>query len=171
MSKQKKHSEGSQEKKRKGGKKAIAICIVVVILLAILLFLLLNKEPARNVVVNEDNVEEVIENREFVPPGSYEVTMNYNWNFASGTAASDNAYVKNAESNKNPVYFDVIRKDTDETIYKSPILTVGSHLNNITLDSDLPTGVYDCIVTYHLLDEKDESFDTVSLNLTINIGQ
>lgn len=62
-------------------------------------------------------------------------------------------------------------KDTDETIYKSPILTVGSHLNNITLDSDLPTGVYDCIVTYHLLDEKDESFDTVSLNLTINIGQ
>lgn len=169
MSKQKKHSEGSQEKK--GGKKAIAICIVVVILLAILLFLLLNKEPARNVVVNEDNVEEVIENREFVPPGSYEVTMNYNWNFASGTAASDDAYVKNAESNKNSVYFDVTRKDTDETIYKSPILTVGSHLDNITLDSDLPAGVYDCIVTYHLLDEKDKSTDTVSLNLTINIGQ
>lgn len=169
MSKQKKHSEGSQEKK--GGKKAIAICIVVVILLAILLFLLLNKEPARNVVVNEDNVEEVIENREFVPPGSYEVTMNYYWNFASGTAASDDAYVKNAESNKNSVYFDVTRKDTDETIYKSPILTVGSHLDNITLDSDLPAGVYDCIVTYHLLDENDKSTDTVSLNLTINIGQ
>lgn len=169
MSKQKKHSEGSQEKK--GGKKAIAICIVVVILLAILLFLLLNKEPERNVVVNEDNVGEVIENREFVPAGSYEVTMNYTWNFASGTAASDNAYVKNAESNKNPVYFDVIRKDTDETIYKSPILAVGSHLDKITLDSDLPTGTYDCLVTYHLLDEKDESIDTVSLNLTINIGQ
>lgn len=167
MSKEKTHGEGSKEKK--GGKKAIAICVVLAILLAILLFLLLNRDTERDVVVNEDNLEDVIANHEFVPAGSYEVTMNSTWNFANGTAASDNAYVKNAETNKNPVYFDVMRTDTNEVIYESPILAVGSHLEKITLDSDLPAGTYDCLVTYHLLDEKDEEISTVKLTLTVNV--
>lgn len=167
MSKEKTHGEGSKEKK--GGKKAVIICVVVVILLAIVLFLLLNKEPERNVVVNENNVEDVIKNRDFVPAGSYEVTMNSTWNFANGTAASDNAYVENAKTNNNPVYFDVVRTDTDEAIYESPILAVGSHLEKITLDTDLPAGRYDCLVTYHLLDEKDEEISTVKLTLTVNV--
>lgn len=167
MSKEKTHSEGSKEKK--GGKKAVIICIVVVILLAIVLFLLLNKDQERNVVINEDNVGEVIANQEYVPASSYEVMMNSTWNFANGTAASDNAYVKNAEANKNSVYLDVKRTDTDEVIYESPILAVGSHLEKITLDSDLPAGTYDCLVTYHLLDEKDKEIGTVKLTLTVNV--
>lgn len=131
------------------------------------------EEPVkRNVVVNKDNVEEVLEQLEDpVPPGSYEVKMNSTWNFASGDAPSDNAYVENVEANTNSVYFDVTRADTEETIFESPILPVGSYLDNITLDSNLPAGTYDCLVTYHLLDENDESISTVKLTLTINIGQ
>ena len=126
----------------------------------------------RNVVVNKDNVEEVLEQLEDpVPPGSYEVKMKSTWNFASGDAPSDNAYVENVEANTNSVYFDVTRADTEETIFESPILPVGSYLDNITLDSNLPAGTYDCLVTCHLLDENDESISTVKLTLTINIGQ
>lgn len=167
-------NEKKRSGKKKGGKIAFAIGIVVLlILLAVLIYLLLNKEePKRNVVVNEDNVEEVLESlEEPVPAGSYDVKMNSTWNFSSGEAASDNAYVENAETNSNSVYFDVTRTDTEETIYKSPILPVGSHLEDITLDSKLPDGSYDCLVTYHLLDEKDESISTVKLTLIINIGQ
>ena len=97
--------------------------------------------------------------------------MNSTWNFSSGDVPSENAYVENAEANTNSVYFDVTRTDTEETIFESPILPVGSHLENITLDSNLPAGTYDCLVTYHLLDENDESMSTVKLTLTINIGQ
>ncbi len=171
MSEQEENNKG-----RKGGKIAVAVCIVVIAaLLGVVIYLLLGKkeEPVRrNVVVNEDNVDEVLEQLEDpVPAGSYEVKMNSTWNFTSGDAPSDNAYVENAEANTNSVYFDVTRTDTEETIFESPILPVGSHLENITLDSNLPAGTYDCLVTYHLLDENDESMSTVKLTLTINIGQ
>lgn len=171
MSKQKESTDS-----RKGGKIAIAVCVVVIVaLLGVVVYLLLGKkeEPVRrNVVVNEDNVDELLEQLEDpVPAGSYEVKMNSTWNFASGDAPSDNAYVENAEANTNSVYFDVTRTDTEETIFESPILPVGSHLENITLDSKLAAGTYDCLVTYHLLDENDESISTVKLTLTINVGQ
>lgn len=171
MSKQKESNDG-----RKGGKIAIAVCVVVIVaLFGVVIYLLLGKKEEsvrRNVVVNKDNVDEVLEQLEDpVPAGSYEVKMNSTWNFARGDAPSDNAYVENAEANTNSVYFDVTRTDTDETIFESPILPVGSHLENITLDSSLPAGTYDCLVTYHLLDENEESVSTVKLTLTINIGQ
>ena len=97
--------------------------------------------------------------------------MNSTWYCKSGDMPSDNAYVENAESNTNSVYFDVTRTDTEETIFESPILPVGSHLENITLDSDLPAGTYDCVVTYHLLDEEENSISTLKLTVTIIVEQ
>lgn len=169
MSKEKKHSE---EKKKERRKVVTAIILVVlIILLAILLYLLLGKDESRNVVVNEDNVEQVIEERDPVEEITYEAMMNSTWNFASGTAKSDNAYVKNAEGNDHPVYFEVKRADTGEQLYESPVLEVGSQLSKFALDKDLPDGTYDCIITYHVLDEKQEDLGTVNLTLTINVGQ
>lgn len=161
-------------KSRKGGKIAIAVCVIVIAALLVVIYFLLHKEEPerRNVVVNEDNVDEVLEQlQDPVPAGYYEVKMNSTWNFTSGDAVSDNAYVENVKTNTNSVYFDVTRTDNDETIYESPILPVGSHLDGIALDSSLPSGVYDCLVTYHLLDDEENSISTVKLTLTINIGQ
>lgn len=165
--------EKGNDKNKKGGKIVIAVCVVIIIvLLALVLYLLFGQKPKRrNVIVNEDNVKEVLENLpELVPPGSYEVIMNSTWNFASGDVPSENAYVENAETNTNAVYFDVVRTDTEETIYESPILPVGSHIEAITLDSNLPAGTYDCILTYHLIDEDEETVSTVKMTLTVNIA-
>lgn len=161
--------------KSKGGI-ILAVCIVViVVLLGVVVYLLTSKkeeeEPVkRNIVVNEKNVEEVIEQlaEERTPPGSYQVTMNTTWNFPSGDEPSVDAYVKNAEANTNAVYFDITRSDTEETIYESPIIPVGSWLEDITLDSSLPDGTFPCLITYHLLDEEDKSISTVKLNYTID---
>lgn len=132
-------------------------------------------EPVnRNVVVNAENVEEVLDEldkKEVVPIGYYETIMNSTWNFPSGDEVSSNAYVENAMANTNSVYFDVTLADTNETIYESPILPVGSHLENIALDSKLSAGTYDCIVTYHLLNEENRSVSTLKLTLTIIIEQ
>ena len=164
--------------KMKGGI-ILAVCIVmIIILLGVVVYLVTVRkeedEPVkRNIVVNEKNVDKVIEQlgEERTAPGSYEVTMNTTWNFPSGDAASENAYVKNAEANTNSVYFDVTLEETGETIFESPIIPVGSWLDNITLDSVLEDGIYDCVITYHLLDEEEQSISTVKLTLKIVIGQ
>lgn len=131
----------------------------------------LEAEPVnRNVVVNEENIEEILaelDEKEAVPVGYYETIMNSTWNFVRGDAPSSNAYVENAKANTNSVCFDITLEDTEETIYESPILPVGSHLENITLDSNLSKGTYDCIVTYHLLDEENISISTLKVTLTI----
>ena len=154
-------------------KKVLIICIIIIAaLIGVVIYLLVNKDgkEKRNVVVNEDNLEEIIAQMgesDFVAPGSYEMTMNSTWNFKDGSAASEDAYVENAVSNTNSVYFDVIRNDTEETIFESPILPVGSHLEGITLDTKLEAGTYDCVLIYHLLDENDESISTVRVSVTI----
>lgn len=168
--------------RNKANKKLIIILIVLLVLIVVMagvIAMLIIKgkkdnhtEPKRNVVVNENNVKEVVSQLakdEYTPVGSYEVTMNSTWNFENSNSISDNAYVKNAVSNTNSVYFDVLRSDTKEIIMESPVLPVGTYLDNITLDKELAAGTYDCICTYYMLDDNQNPKSKVSLNLTINI--
>ncbi len=163
------------ETKRKKSTIIIVISIGIVFLALIAVILILAKPEstpkARNVVVTPENVDEILENlkEQKTPADQYEVTMNSNWEFDDGASASTNAYVGNAATNNNDVYFDVIRSDTNETILKSPIIPVGSHLEGITLDTKLSAGNYKCIMTYHLLDDSGESISTVNINLNINV--
>lgn len=168
--------KGVGERKGKGGKAALIACMVVIIALLVIVVALLFKNndskeiPRRDVVVNEENAEKMASDmieQPKTPVGSYEVTMNVTWNFENGKSASDNAYVGNAESNTNSVYFDIIRSDTNETIYASPILPVGTYLDDITLDEELPAGTYDCICTYHLIDENEAPISKVNVSLQI----
>ncbi len=184
-------SEEGQEqnvnkKKKKGGLIAV-ICVSVVIIAVLVgvIIYLLNRnsksadneadvDPSRGVVVNEENVQEVLDNLgEPTPPGMYEVVMNSTWNFPSGKEASTDAYVENSTNNSQPVYFDVKLQGTGETVYDSPILPVGTHLDSkdIKLDKELPAGVYDCILTYHLLGEDEKETSSVKLTLTVRIAK
>jgi hypothetical protein len=156
--------------------------VVIVALLAVVIVLLVRSsgtntaettDEKRNVVVTPDNVDEVIADLaddDYVAPGSYEVTMNTTWNFKDGASASDNAYVENAATNTNDVYFDVTLADTDENIYSSPVIPLGGHLEDITLDKKLDDGTYDCVVTYTLVDEDQNPISTVRVSLTIIVG-
>lgn len=174
--------------KKKGGGVALIICGVIIVALITVIAVMASQmksdksskeaqetgTPKRNVVVTPDNVEEVLDNmkeEEFVAPGSYEVTMNNTWNFADGSSASENAYVENSTSNTNDVYFDVTLADTEENIYSSPVIPIGSHLENITLDKKLGKGSYDCVVTYTLVDKDQNPLSTVRVSLTINVEQ
>lgn len=170
--------KNNEEGKKKGGKIVLIICIVIILaLIGVVIYLLTNKESEeqgpRNVVVNEDNVEEIIEqmqDSDRVADGYYEMTMNSTWYFENGTAASENAYVENTVTNTNAVYFDIMRSDTEETIFESPVIPVGSHMEGITLDKALDAGTYDCVLIYHLLDDEYENeISTVRVSLTIVI--
>lgn len=161
------------EKKSKKGILAIVIITVVAIILIISLVLLFAKPKTnrKNVVVTPDNVDEVLSDMQDqkTSSGTYEVTMNTTWHFKNGTSASSDAYVENSTSNTNDVFFDVVLPETKETIFTSPTIPVGSHLENITLDKELESGTYNCVLTYHLLDDNGDTKSTLRINVNINV--
>lgn len=159
---------------KKSYTKVVIVAIVVCVLVGVILYLLFGKEsePEYNRVVTPENVEEVLDqlsDSEKTPVGSYEAIMNSEWTFENGESVSKNAYVMNSTNNQNTVYFTVTLKDDGRELFKSPNIPVGSELRDIKLDTPLDAGVYDSVLTYHLLDDKEEELTTVSLALTITI--
>ena len=157
----------------------IAALIVIAVLVGVIVYMLHSKntdepEKKRTVVVTEENAEQVAEEvlgREEPQdvPMNYQVTMNSTWEFESGDKASSNAYVANSTDNETAVYFDVVRNDTQETIYQSPVIPVGGELNSIKLDTDLDAGDYECTLTYHLVDEEQNTLTTVNMWLMVKV--
>lgn len=159
----------------------IACMGVIIVLLGAVVVLLLGRgsdvveqpeEEKRNVVVNEENIEEVLENmteKDKVRPGRYQVTMNSTWRFADGSSPSENAYVENVATNTNDVYFDLMLADTGEVILESPLIPIGSYMKNITLDKDLDPGTYNCVLVYHLVDEDQNTLSTLNMTVTVVI--
>lgn len=171
----------SPQKKKRGGKGVIiggctALVAVVAVVITVAAMNGNSSKPSnsssKNQIVTPDNVEEVLKSMEEkkVDTGSYNVRMNPTWTFESGDAISTDAYVENAPTNNNDVRFTVEIKDTAELIYSSPVIPLGSRLANITLDKALPAGSYECIITYHLLDENGEDSSSVKLNLNIKVN-
>lgn len=164
-----------QETGKKNKKVIIIGIIIIIVLLAVIIALLLRKkeEPQRNVVITKDNVDKVLDdmqNQEYVEPGYYSTSMSTTWHFASGNAVSEDAYVANLEENTNDVYFDVfLAENENEAILKSPVLTRGSELRDIALDTSLSAGTYDCVMIYHLIDEDQNTISTLRVGFTIVI--
>ncbi len=101
---------------------------------------------------------------------SHDVKMNSTWTFSDGQAYSRDAFVENPSSNLNSVYFKITLNGYKEPIMTSPVLPVGSHLENITLDKALKAGTYNCTLTYTLLSmDGKESVGTLQMALKIII--
>jgi len=120
--------------------------------------------------VNENNVEEIRKQlNEPVEDGYFKTKMSVDWNFKNGSSVSDDAFVTNSEDNTRMVYFDVILRDTDETVYSSPYLPTGTTLDEIELDKSLSAGDHNAIVTCHLVDDDKQELSTVSVAVTIHV--
>jgi hypothetical protein len=153
---------------------AIAALAVLVVLVAV--FVYVRTKPAEQVndaratFVTEDNVDEVKEEmNKSIDDGSYECIMNTDWHFADGSATSYDAYVENSENNSRTVYFDVALDDTQQVVYSSPYLPLGSKLDEIQLDQDLDAGEYGAVVTYYLVDDDHNVVTDVSVRVTLHI--
>lgn len=178
-------SEQEQKSKGKGGPVFGVIAVVVIVaLLGFIAYLLLTsrnaapEEERRNVLITPENVESVLQEMEDSPeeeqeaPGYYTVTMNPTWHFTSGSAASDDAVVINAETNTNDVYFDIVlAEDEEKVIYQSPVIPLGGRLEDIALDEPLEAGSHDCVVIYHLIDEEQNTLSTLRVAITIIVEQ
>ena len=174
-------AQGGAKKVNRGLIAVILVGVVVIgVLVGVIVMLLNRPEPEtepenrsmRATVINEDNVVEEVQRmveEDYVAPGYYEVTQTMDWVFPDGESASTNAYVENAESNTNAVYFDVALRNTAQIIYASPVLPVGTYLDEIVLDTDLDPGSYDCTLTYHLVDDDQNDLSTLTLALMVRV--
>lgn len=175
-------TENQTQGEKKGGTRTVGIVLLTAVFLAMagmIIYLLISRQPEekdeqRGVVVNQNNVEEVIAqmeqraSEELVAPGYYTVWMNYEWHFATGDAVSEDAYVENMATNTNPVYIDLfLAEDEENAIYKSPVIPLGSSLQNISLDTPLEAGTYDCVAVYHLVDDDQNTLSTLRVTVTV----
>ncbi len=180
----------SEKKSNKAVIILIALLALLVVLLIVVIILLLGRGGKESVnentpveqpravtqdvrtVVDEESAQTVMEQmRKEVEEGMFECQMSMTWNFVDGKSESNDAYVANSTNNTHPLYFDVYIKDTDELLYKSPVLPVGTDLKNIKLDRELPAGKYEATVMYTLLkdEESQEEISGAGFVITINV--
>lgn len=120
--------------------------------------------------VSEDSAQDIMsEMTEKVAEGMFECKMTTAWTFNDAESVSHNAYVANVENNRYTLYFDVIEESTNETLYSSPMLPVGTDIENIKLEKGLPAGDYNAVVMYTMVDENYEEVSSVGFKITISI--
>lgn len=186
MSSNTKKRPDSQAKEEKKDNKLvfiliIALVVVVVALVGVIIFLLgrgdeTNANDGREIagsvrtVVDEESAANVMDQmRDEVEEGMFACKMSMKWSFENGSAESLDAYVANSENNTHPICFDVYLDDSDEIIYSSPVLPVGSELTNFKLDKELPKGEYKATVMYSLLDDVESQQEISRAGFVIQI--
>lgn len=122
--------------------------------------------------VDESNAGDIMdEMTEKVSKGMFECKMTTAWTFDDGKSASPNAYVANVENNLYTLYFDVYEESTNELLYSSPMLPVGTELKNFKLNKELAAGEYDAVVMYTMVDENLEEVSSVGFKVTISVSK
>lgn len=120
--------------------------------------------------VDRENADDIgTEMAEKVEEGMFECSMTTTWTFDSSDAESPNSYVANVDGNRHTVYFDVYLDGTEEAVYSSPLLPVGTEIRNIKLEKELSAGEYGATVVYTLVNEEYEEVSTVGFRIKICI--
>lgn len=86
-----------------------------------------------------------------VEEGMINISMNTAPVFENGTAKGDLCIVNSERNNYAQVVY-IILKDTQEEIYRSGAIPVGSKIEYAPLDVDLDPGVYDCVAYFNNVD-------------------
>ena len=86
-----------------------------------------------------------------VEEGMINISMNTAPYFENG-AAEGNIMIVNEDINLYPQQVEFIRNDTQEVIYQSKAIPVGSKIERAALDVELPAGTYECTAMFHNLD-------------------
>ena len=104
-----------------------------------------------------------------VEEGMINISMNTAPYFENGTAEG-NVMIVNESINNYPQQVEFIRNDTQEVIYQSKAIPVGSKIEHAALDVELPAGTYECTAMFHNLDPvSGEIIGTAGAIITITI--
>lgn len=100
--------------------------------------------------------------------GMINISMNTSPWFEDG-ASKGNLMIVNEAINRYPQKVQIIRNDTEEIIYTSGAIPVGSKIEAAALDVDLEAGTYECTALFHSLDESGDIIGSAGAIITITI--
>ena len=114
--------------------------------------------------------EEIAEKlNEKVAEGMINISMNTAPYFENDKAEG-NVMIVNEAINNYPQQVEFIRNDTQEVIYQSKAIPVGSKIERAALDVELPAGTYECTAMFHNLDPvSGETIGTAGAIINITI--
>ena len=149
----------------------VAAIVIVVIIIALLLRGCENKnaEPVQTQTLsagtgivydsgavqggwNEADLDAIIRGlNEKVEEGMINISMNTSPYFENGSAPG-NLMIVNEGVNRYPQVVEIVRNDTNETIYKSGAIPVGSKIESAKLNTVLSAGTYECTAMFYNVD-------------------
>ena len=100
--------------------------------------------------------------------GMINISMNTSPWFEDG-ASKGNLMIVNEAINRYPQKVQIIRNDTEEIIYTSGAIPVGSKIEAAALDVDLEAGTYECTALFHSLDHSGNIIGSAGAIITITI--
>lgn len=163
------------KKKSDGNYKTIGIVILVLVFFGAALFMFkscsgdkaVDTTPNGGVVYDsgavaggwdEADVDKIVEGlNEKVEDGMINISMNTSPNFANGTSTG-NLMIVNEAVNRYPQVVEITRNDTNEVIYKSGAIPVGSKIENAKLSADLDAGTYECTAMFYNVDAETGAY-------------
>lgn len=164
--------EKKQAKRKKIHRRVISVLILIIII-GILLLTLYScnsnvKEKVNQTLNIETNAGEIQDKtqdkdeiqkklNEQVAENSICISMNTNLVFQDGTAEGE-MDILNDETNRYLMVVEIVRKDTNETIYKTDAIPVGKEIVNDKLDTVLPKGQYKCVAYFNAYDANTFTF-------------
>ena len=166
-------SKGSNNKRNTTTRNAL-IAIAVLLVIAVIVFLVQScnlkpgtdkqdgTEPGNPGIIYDSNAVEggwneadldtiVVGLNEKVEEGMINISMNTSPSFENGSAAG-NLMIVNEGINRYPQVVEIIRNDTNEQIYKSGAIPVGSKIESAKLNTVLSAGTYECTALFYNVD-------------------
>jgi hypothetical protein len=119
---------------------------------------------------DEADVDKIVDSlNEKVEEGMINISMNTTPTFSDGTSAG-NVMIVNEGVNNYPQVVEIVRNDSNETIYKSGAIPVGSKIETAKLAVDLPAGTYDCTALfYNVSPETGEYLGCAGAVITVTV--
>ncbi len=159
------NNSASKNKRKRGAAFYIAIVIAVLAIVAACVFGYFwwsDQQPSTrdtNALIgqiegkSEEEIRAELDRK--VEEGMFNISIASETEFKDG-ASEGPLRIENVPGNRYLMQVDITRDDTGEVIYKSGIIEPNHHIQNDTLDVDLPAGTYDCTALFHALDPETE---------------
>ena len=107
---------------------------------------------------NEADTDKIVDAlNEKVEQGMINISMNTTPTFQNGSSAG-NLMIVNEAVNRYPQVVEITRNDTNEVIYKSGAIPVGSKIENAKLSADLDAGTYECTAMFYNVDDETGAY-------------
>ena len=104
-----------------------------------------------------------------VEEGMFNISIASTVEFADGASPGE-LRIENVPNNNYLMRVVINRADNGQKLYETDIIEPNHHIQQDTLDVDLPAGTYECLATFTALDpESEEERGEVAAQMTINV--